>query len=94
MYTCIPVSHLVLSSLGLFLSARFIINPITLLVVVRFIHLVSPKLKLAKMHKMIPNRMFGRVLANDLGAAGRPGCLSCLHRAWICMARSPLSPVG
>lgn len=40
------------------------------------LHLVAQKLKLAKMHKVIPNRMFGRVLPNDLGWEARLSELS------------------
>lgn len=76
------------------LSLLFIRTHISMLPVIRLLHLVAQQLNLAKTHRIIPNRMFGSERANDLGAAGRPGCLSCLHRARICMARGPASPVG
>lgn len=85
--------NMVLSSLFFSACASSKI-PISRLIVITLSHLVSPKQNLAKTHKILPNRVFCKVQANDLGAAGRPGCLSCLHRTWICMTRGPLSPVG
>lgn len=68
-------------------------SPISKPIVVKSLHLEAQTQSSAKKHKIIPNRVFGRVLANDLGAAGRPGCLSCFYQSWIYMACGPVSPV-
>lgn len=47
---------------------------------ITFLHLEAQKLSLAQTYKIRLNWVFGRVLANDLGADGRLGCLSCLHQ--------------
>lgn len=49
-------------------------------VLLKLLHLVVQNLNLSKIYKIIANGVFGRELANDLGAAGRPACLNCLIR--------------